>query len=132
MSPAKTKKIEIEKLVSIIKTPPFHCSVMLDLNEKPLKDEDEKVPSDEIAFVLEIKTTPGLFYIWLGGKKVTHAYIAHECLHLVDFITRYSSEIVNPNPVMGDLSDETRAYLLTYLYEEIQKIMIKEKRYPKE
>jgi len=119
---------------SRIDVPPFRGYVYLDLQETPqLTGKDGKIyksNTDDEAFICEVES-PGCFYIWLGKAGITHSTIAHECLHLVDGITRAVCAIPNPTPTNGDLADETRAYLLTYLYEEIQKVMIKKHKYPK-
>ena len=118
-----------------IKIPIFGALVYLDLREKSIAvDENNKVVNQNVggdsagAFAME--GDPGVVYIWLGGKYVKHSTIAHECLHIVDMLTRSFTKVINPSPANGDLTDETRAYLLGYIYGEIQKIMIKKKKYP--
>lgn len=124
------------KKCDIIITPPFRCKVVIDTNTVPqLKNDKNKIAildaQDTMAAFMSETDEIGAFYIWVGNPKLAHAEIAHECLHLVDAITRHCCNIPTQTPVLGDLADETRAHLLTYLYERVQEKLIKRKKYPK-
>ncbi len=105
----------------IMKIPVYKCHVAIITSKDEWKKEFPNEPIGDYVIATTC-TKGGDVYLYYNKDKINGGALAHECLHLVNFV------FLNKGIEATLDNDEHQAYLLGWLFDKLEPIVLNHKK----